>query len=142
MSDLQQEVARMAAEAVAIVRDRTGATIDFSEASLSSVEEALEEASGYFAGLNTDQATKLIQWFGCYVLEVGRKQFGGEYLWHDKRDQPVLVIGEPKFHVAIITWNRVRGRVLGDKGDNIPFFFEGFAERAKRAKPGDRALFV
>lgn len=142
MSELNQEVARMAAEAVTIVRDRTGVTIDFSETSLSSVEETLEEASGHFTGLNADQATKLVQWFGCYILEVGRKQFGGEYLWHTQRDQPVLVVGEPKSHVAMIAWDRVRGRVSGDKGDNIPFFFAGFAERARRAEAGDRALFV
>jgi hypothetical protein len=142
VSEIQNEVARMAVEAVTIVRDRTGIAIDFSEASLISVEETLEEASGHFASLSTDQATKLVQWFGCYILEVGRRQFGGEYLWHDQRDQPVLVVGEPQFHVAMITWDRVRGRVLGDKGDNIPFFFDGFAERARRAQPGDRALFV
>ena len=132
----------MAAEAVVIVRDRTGETIDFSPNSLAKVEETLEEASGYFAGLSEDQAIKLVQWFGCYILEVGRKQFGGEYLWHTQRDQPVLVVGEPAFHVAMIAWDRVRGRVSGDKGDNIPFFYDGFAERAKRAQPGDRALFV
>jgi hypothetical protein len=142
VSELQQEVIRMSAEAVAIVRDRTGEVIDFSEKSLVSVEDTLEEASGYFAGLSEEQAQKLVQWFGCYILEVGRKQFGGEYLWHTQRDQPVLVVGEPQFHVAMITWDRVRGRVLGDKGDNIPFFFDGFAERARRAQPGDRALFV
>jgi len=142
VSALQEEVSRMAAEAVVIVRDRTGETIDFSPSSLTRVEETLDEASGYFAGLSEDQALKLVQWFGCYVLEVGRKQFGGEYLWHTQRDQPVLVVGEPTFHVAMITWDKVRGRVSGDKSDNIPFFYEGFAERAQRAQPGDRALYV
>lgn len=142
MSQLQEEVIRMSAEAVTIVRDRTGEIVDFSEKSPVSIEDTLEEASGYFAGLNDEQAQKLVQWFGCYILEVGRRQFQGEYLWHTQRDQPVLVVGEPQFHVAMISWDRVRGRVLGDKGDNIPFFFDGFAERVRQAKPGDRALFV
>jgi hypothetical protein len=142
VSELQQEVARMAEEAVAIVRDRTGETLDFTAGSLSYVEDTLEEASGYFSDLSEDQAVKLVQWFGCYVLEVGRREFGGEYRWYTERDQPVLVVGEPTFHVAMIAWDRVRGRVSGDKGDNVPFFYDGFAERARRGQLGDRALFV
>jgi hypothetical protein len=142
VNELEQEVVRMAAEAVAIVRNRTGEEVDFSEKSLSQIEAALDEASEYFASMNEDQAMKLVQWFGCYILEVGRRRFGGAYRWHTDRDQPVLVVGEPGFHVAMMTWDRVRSRVSGDKGDNVPFFFEGFAERAARAQPGDRALFV
>lgn len=44
--------------------------------------------------------------------------------------------------VAIIAWDKVRGRVGGDEGDNIPFFYPGFADRARKAKPGDDALYV
>jgi hypothetical protein len=73
---------------------------------------------------------------------VGRREFGGRYLWHDERDQPVLVVGEPNFRVAMIAWDKVRGRVGGDAGENIPFFYAGFAERARQAKAGDDALYV
>jgi hypothetical protein len=33
-------------------------------------------------------------------------------------------------------------RLKGDPAENIPFFYDGFAQRAKAAKPGDRVLYV
>jgi hypothetical protein len=142
MNDIAAEVARMADEAVLMVKDRTGEAPDFSEQSLGVIEDTLDEASRYFAGLPQEQALKLVQYFGCYLLEVARHQFGGSYLWHEQRNQPVLVVGEPKFHVAIITWDKVRGRLSGDKGDNVSFFFDGFAQRVRGAEPGARALYI
>jgi hypothetical protein len=142
MNDLETEVARMAREAVLVVRDRTGETLDYSEANLSVIEETLEEASHYFVGLPEDQARMLVQWFGCYILEVGRRTFGGAYRWYEERDQPVLVVGEPSFHVAMITWDKVRGRLQGDKSDNVRFFFEGFAQSVRRASAGTHVLYV
>jgi len=52
------------------------------------------------------------------------------------------VVGEPEFHVAMITWDKVKGRLSGDTADNVPFFFEGFARRAQNAEAGTRALYV
>jgi hypothetical protein len=54
----------------------------------------------------------------------------------------VLIVGEPLFHVAMITFDKVRGRLSGDASDNIPFFYDGFAERARKAEPGMRAFYV
>jgi hypothetical protein len=48
----------------------------------------------------------------------------------------------PQFHVAIITFDKVRGRLGGDKADNIQFFYQGFSERVRSAKPGTKALYV
>ena len=42
----------------------------------------------------------------------------------------------------MITWDKVRGRLGGDEADNLPFFYDGFAERVRRAAPGIRALYV
>ena len=49
---------------------------------------------------------------------------------------------EPAYHVAFMTWDKVRGRLGGDLADNLPFFYDGFAERARQAAPGTRALYV
>jgi hypothetical protein len=132
----------MAEEAALIVTDRTGEILDFSEASLGVIEETLDEASLYFPQLPEDQARRLVQCFGCYLLEVCRRTFGGSYLWYQERHQPILVVGEPTFHIAIITWDKVRGRPGGDDADNVPFFFEGFAQRVRSASAGERALYV
>jgi len=142
VDELTQQVIDAAAKAVALCESRPGGELDFTEASLSVVEAMLAEASQYVSDLTTGQLTGLAQQFGSYILEVGRREFGGRYLWHDQRDQPVLVVGEPKFRVAMITWDKVRGRVGGEEGDNIPFFYAGFADRARKAKPGDDALYM
>jgi hypothetical protein len=82
-------------------------TLDYSEASLERVEDMLEEAAAYAEGMTPEEITMLVQSFGCYILEVGRRSLGGHYKWHEKRNQPVLVVGEPDFRVAMITWNKV-----------------------------------
>ena len=140
---LADSVSSSAARLVELCGHRgTGAALDYSQASLAVVEEMADEAARCAATLSPDQVTGLVQDMGCYILEVGRREFGGEYRWHDERDQPVLVVGEPAFHVAMITWDKVRGRLGGDEADNLPFFYDGFAERVRRAAPGTRALYV
>lgn len=142
MSKLLQEVERLAAETQADLNERAEGRLDFSEASLQVVEEMLTEAAQYRQGLGADVIEGLVTRLGCYILEVGRKQFGGTYSWLEEKRQPVLVVREPEAHIALMTWDRVRGRISGDAGDNIPFFFEGFAERVRTASGGTRALYV
>jgi hypothetical protein len=141
MAELSDQIVRSARKAVVMSEDR-GGILDYSEASLAVVEEMLDEAGRWLTGLTPDQISTLVEDLGCYILEVGRREFGGRYQWHDGRDQPVLVVGEPAFRVALITWDRVRGRLGGDAGDNIPFFYAGFAGRARQAVPGTDALYV
>ena len=142
MDGLTQQIVDAAQQAVDLCESRPGGKLDYTEASLAIVEEMLAEAAHYASDLTPGQLTGLAQQFGSYILEVGRREFGGRYLWHDQREQPVLVVGEPKFRIAIIAWDKVRRRVGGDEGDNIPFFYAGFVERARKAKPGDDALCV
>ena len=143
MSDgLTQEVARAAEQLIATLHERTSGSLDYSEASLAAIEELLDEASNFADDMSPEQLQGLAQDFGCYILEVARREFGGRYAWFEQRDQPVLVVGEPAFRVALLAWDKVKGRLSGDKADNIPFFYSGFAERARRAAPGDDVLYV
>jgi hypothetical protein len=120
-------------------RSRGGGVLDYTEASLLVVEEILAEAAEY--ELTANEVRMLSEDFGCYILEVGRRALGGVYYWH-AREQPILVVGEPAFHLGIMSWGKVRGRLSGDAGDNIPFFFQGFARRARQATPGDHVIYV
>jgi hypothetical protein len=142
VGELPDQIATAAEKAVAMCEGRGGGELDDSEASLAVVEDMLAEAGQWLSEMTPDQVTTLVQDFGGYVLEVGRRAFGGRYQWHDGRDQPVLVVGEPAFRVAVLTWDKVRGRLGGDAGDNIPFFYAGFAERARAAVPGTDVLCV
>ncbi len=129
-----------AASAVKQLQGRAGGRLDYSPASLQAVEEMLAEASSQ--ALRPEAREALIELLGCYILEVGFREFGGKWSWFEERKQPVLIVGEPEFHVAMIAFDKVRGRLSGDAGDNIPFFYEGFAERARKAEPGVRAFYV
>ena len=142
MDELSDQITRAAEKAVALCEARGGNRLDYSEPSLAVVEEMLVEAGQWLSEMTPKETATLVEDCGCYVLEVARREFGGRYLWHDGREQPVLVVGESAFRVAIITWDKVRGRLGGDAGDNPPFFYAGFARRARQAVPGTDALYV
>ena len=137
MSDLAQAIAETADEFVERCHD---GGLDYSEASLGIVEELLAEA--HDLGGNEQQMESLARGAGCYVLEVGRREFGGTYFWLEQRDQPVLVVGEPHFHVAMVTWDKTRGRLGSDPTDNVPYFYAGFRAGVRKAEPGKRLLYV
>ncbi len=136
------EVVSAAARAVDALQARAGGRLDYSAASLAAVDEILVEVSGYVTELDEAVVTGLVQQLGCYVLEVGRRAYGGQYYWHNEGEQPVLVVGEPEAHVALLAWSKVVGRMTGDVGDEIPFFFEGFAQKAAQPTRGDELLFL
>jgi len=142
MNAILEEVTTAAGRAVTSLQARAGGRLDGSIASLAVVDEILAEVSGYVADLDEAVVTGLVQQLGCYVLEVGRKAFGGEYFWHDEGEQPILVVGEPAAHVALMAWSKVVGRLTGDVGDDIVYFFAGFAQKAEHPEPGSNVLFL
>jgi hypothetical protein len=142
MDDLAQEIAEAAEDAVAVCEYLRGEPLDYSQASLAAVDETLAEAAGWDDELTPEQQRNFARSFGCYVLEVARREFGGRYCWFGQREAPVLVVGEPAFRVALLTWDQVRGRLSGDQGSNISFLYAGFAERVRQAEPGTDALYV
>ncbi|ALU89328.1 hypothetical protein Hrubri_2137 [Herbaspirillum rubrisubalbicans M1] len=142
MTTVLQDVADTAKRAVDTFHDRSRGGLDFSEGSLSIVEEMLAEASDYISEMPQPEISSLVQLLGCYVLEVARTTYGGEYAWLDEAKGPVLIVGEPTTHIAIATWEKIRGRLNGDPADNIPFFYQGFADMARTLPAGKRKLFV
>lgn len=116
MGDLTQDIAASAEDAVVAGEFVCGEQLDYSEASLAAVQKTLAEAAGWDAELTPEQFKNFAQSFGCYVLEVARRALGGRYHWFDSREAPVLVVGEPDFRIALLTWDQVRGRLTGDLG--------------------------
>ncbi len=142
MSELEAQIREKADLAVAQFQDRAGGRLDYSEDSLAVVEEMLSEASQFVDQMQQSDVAALVQLFGSYLLEVARTAHGGAFLWHEQHDEPVLVVGEPIHHIAIMAFQKVRGRLNGDESDNIPFFYKGFEERVRSATPGTHALYV
>ena len=142
MNAIFEEVTTAAERAVTSLQARADGRLDYAVASLAVVDEMLAEVSAYVADLDEAVVTGLVQQLGCYVLEVGRRAYGGTYFWHDEGEQPILVVGEPEAHVALMTWSKVVGRLTGDVGDDIVYFFAGFAQKAERPEPGSNVLFL
>ncbi len=141
MSELDADVKHTAERAVEMSGSMAAGSLDYSANSIEVVDAMVEELGQWTDQMAPEQIDTLVQDLGCYVLEVGRREFGGRYLWNDERDQPVLVVGEPDFRVAMMTWDKVRRR-FDDPADSIAFHFHGFAERVGTATPGIDVLFV
>ena len=142
MTDLSSQVKEKAGLAASQFQSRAGGALDYSEKSLDVIEEMLEEASKFAEQMSPKDSQSLIELMGSYVLEVAHRVHGGSFHWNEQRRQPVLVIGEPVYQVAIMTFDKVRGRLSGDKADNIPFFYGGFSARVRSAGPGTKVLYV
>ena len=41
-----------------------------------------------------------------------------------------------------MTWSKVVGRLTGDEGDDIVYFFDGFAQKAATPEPASNVLFL
>lgn len=141
MTKLASEIARLAEVAVAMSLGRSGPVLDYSEDTLSVLEAMACEASPHVQEMTDNQRQGLVQALGCYLLEVARRSYGGSYQWYHQRNQPVLVFGEPAFHMALLAWGKVKGRLSGDPADDLVCHYNGFAERAADPKPGERVLF-
>ena len=142
MNDILDETIASACKAVAALQARAGGRLDYTAESLGMVDEMLAEVAGYATELPEEAVVGLMQQLGCYVLEVARRRFGGTYYWNEEAEQPILVVGEPDAHVAIMAWSKVLGRLTGDVGDSVEFLFQGFAEKAAAPTAGDNVLFV
>ena len=140
--DLMAQVRDKAALAVSQFQNRAAGGLDYSERSLLIVEEMLAEASRYAKEMPPSDVDALVELMGSYVLEVGRRQHNGALKWNHASSQPVLVVGEPRFSVAIMTFDKIRKRLSGDQADSIVFFYQGFASRVKTATPGTNVLYV
>lgn len=139
MNDLSDQVASKARRAVEQLKDHSDETLDYSEASLSAVESMLLDASQYSLQMGAKQIDGFVRIIGSYVLEVARNQFGGTYYWHRDFDQPILVVGEPEYKVALMTFDRVRGNLFGED-ESIPDLYRSFAQSVRSASSGTDVL--
>ena len=126
MNKLSSDIQRTARGFVVNLQEWSGNSLDYSLESLEEIDEML----GAFGSeeLDEDSLSGLSSMAGCYIFEVARRNCGGEYQWLEQEQQPVLVAGLPDFSVGVKVWEKVRGRLLNGKEDNIPFYIAGYQE--------------
>ncbi len=110
--------------------------LDYTVKSLEVIDTILDEAADFYNDMNETQKNNIINSVGSYIFEVARKNFGGRYFWYDKLNQPILVTGQPDFEVSIVAFEKVKGRLVNGKENNIPFYFAGYVERVKNKQSG------
>jgi hypothetical protein len=135
LDDFTKDMIKSADFFVSSTSDRF-AGLDYSVKSLDVIDNVLEEVSDFYDDMNEDQKNNIVSSVGSYIFEVARKNFGGRYFWYDKLNQPILVTGQPDFEVSILAFEKVRGRLVNGKEDNIPFYFAGYVERVKNKQSG------
>lgn len=139
MKDLQQTIIETAEE----FGKGSGSedALDFSVKSIEILDLLLDEAADFLEGENLENFVPVA---GCYLFEVARRNFGGTYYWNEQQNQPILVTGEPEYHVAIMTFEKVKDRMVNGEEDNLPYYFQGYVEAVERGKKQKdyRALIV
>ena len=142
MADLAGDILKTAEGTVGAYEEWAKGRLDFTVGSLAVVDELLDRLAEYVPEMTPEQVQVIASDFGCYALEVARRATGGVFRWFESRKQPVLVVGEPAFKIAIATWDTAEARVRGDSAASMPFLYEGFAARVKSAQPGEDALYT
>jgi len=132
--DLLTQIIDFANSFVALTNERADGKLDFSVESLHVLDEILDEAHQWVGKLSNKEIECLAIEAGCYIFEVARKHFGGEYRWFDRFDQPILVTGQPEFEVALHAVEKVKMRINNGNVDSIPFFFNGYTLAVNRKK--------
>ncbi|HMM01715.1 MULTISPECIES: hypothetical protein [unclassified Dysgonomonas] len=133
--DRRQFAEDMQANANALVNQfKDVALLDFSVDSLQLLDEIMEENTSFYKRGDNETKRIMIIKIGAYIFEVARQNFGGQYYWYDKLDQPVLVTGQPEFEMSLLAYEKVKGRFENGSEDNIPFFFAGYVEGVKEKK--------
>lgn len=130
--DRRQFAEDMSANAILLINQfKDDSILDFSVKSLEEVDKIIEDSTVFYKKADSETKRKMIIKIGAYIFEVARKNFGGEYYWYDRLEQPILVTGKPEFEMSLLAYEKVRGRFENGQEDNIPFFFEGYVEGVK-----------
>lgn len=143
---IQQEfISKATANAEKIVRafnTKYDGAFDYSIRSLNVLDSLIEDFSD-FADLSDEE---IIDDFcaqtGSYILEVARRAYGGVYFWEDNLKQPMLKTGLPDFEISILTFEKVKNRIVNGDEDNIPYFFKRYSECIRKVEKGSVVTFV
>ncbi len=139
LDELTQKTSNEAEGCVDRFKEAFGEGLDFSESSLKFLEGILEILSESYPDMENHEKELVVNHTASYIFEVARRNYGGKYFITEE-NRVLLVTGLPRFEVSIDVHNKVKGRLLYGRENNIPFFFRGYSERVRKAKRGDRVM--
>lgn len=142
LNEFTQHMINESLECIEHFQKRYGNKFDFSENSLQLIDAILEDVGEFKEDMEEEQIQWVVEKIGAYIFEVARKNYGGNYFWYNERKQPIFVSGLPEFEISLLSFDKVKGRIDNGYEDNIPYFFQGYSDRVKKGKPGDKAMIV
>lgn len=119
----------MAANANMLVKQfNDDALLDFSINSLQHVDQIIADSSEFYRKADNETKRKMIIKIGSYIFEVAKCNWGGQYYWYERLNQPILVTGKPQFEMSLLTYEKVRKNFENGTADNISLFLEKFKQ--------------
>lgn len=114
---------------------------DFTIQSLTVLDQTIKSMPPY-AKFNpaSRETTKVL--FGCYILETARRSFGGRYKWWEIKELPILISGEPENAIGITPFDKVLERMVSEKTETIPEYFQKYVKMMEKAKTMSRLTFI
>src|SRR5215510_3164816 len=132
---LSMDVINAARRVVDSAHQRPASNLDFSPESLPIVEGMLAEAATFAAGLSASTKDSVNH-------SAATSSRWGDGNSEDAISGTINTTRRPGCRRTVVSrcpgvLPRVALRLKGDPADNIPFFYDGFAKRAKAGRPGD-----
>ena len=79
VSELHKSIVNNAENCISHFKERFGNKLDFSEHSLKLIDNILDEAGEFIEDMTEGKKRWIIEIVGCYILEVARNNYGGQY---------------------------------------------------------------
>ncbi|MDF7666641.1 hypothetical protein PT273_02050 [Orbaceae bacterium ESL0727] len=141
-NELYQEIAAWAQNAVLNSPTWSINQLDYSEKSITVVDMIISELSEKNFSLPEEQLDMIAREYGCYLLLTAHKLYGGQFYWNGELEQPMLICCEPDATIVLMTWNKVKGRLLGDKADHLAYLLDEFGKATFQPKKGTQVAYL
>lgn len=141
-NELYQEIEAWAQNAILNSPKWSINQLDYSEKSITVVEMIISELAEKNFNIPEEQLNMISQEYGCYLLLTAHKIYGGEFYWNEEFQQPMLICCEPDAMIVLMTWNKVKGRLVGDKADHIAYFLDEFGKATFQPEKGTHVVYL
>ncbi|MWP61011.1 hypothetical protein [Gilliamella sp. Pas-s25] len=141
-NELYQEIEAWAQNAILNSPTWSINQLDYSEKSITVVEMIISELAEKNFSISEEQLNMISQEYGCYLLLTAHKLYGGEFYWNEDFEQPMLICCEPDAMIVLMTWNKVKGRLVGDKADHIAYFLDEFGKATFQPEKGKHVVYL
>lgn len=134
-------IAHNAALAVERLQGRVPGQWDYTHESLRAVDAVIDHLSPHREHMEKGMFDALVNIIGCYVLEVGRREHGGDYAYFEPGKHSVLVVRGPDFQVALSAFDVVENRLKGSPLHSTWMIYRAFSEQVRAAEPETSKTF-